>query len=160
MTRFSTLAPALLTVFLAAGCDKAMDDQLKASNSQVEANDKIAAANKEAEQKGLAAQAAADKTIAGANANFMKLREDYRHETTNNLAELDHKVVLLEANSKVATDKAKSDLDARLQQIRSRRSTFTTDYVALESASAVTWDDAKARLDKEWADLKALVERA
>ncbi len=160
MTRSSMLTTATLTLLLATGCDKAADDPQRATISQGEANDKIATAQREAQQKSVAAQAAADKTIAAANADFMKLREDYRHATTNRLVDLDQKVAVLEANAKVATSKAKLDLDANLEQIRARRGTFTADYAALESSSAATWDDAKARLDREWTDLKALVDKA
>jgi regulator of protease activity HflC (stomatin/prohibitin superfamily) len=149
----------LLALSLAAGCNNAMDEQNKVAASQAEANDKIAAANKEADQKRQSAQGEADKTLAAATASFMKMREDYRHQTTNNLVELDHKVDVLEATSKVpATNKP--DLQANLQQIHARRGAFATDYAALESASATTWDDAKARLDKEWTELKVLVDKA
>jgi hypothetical protein len=160
MTHHSILATAVLAGFLAVGCDKAIDDQTKANNAQTEANDKIAAATKEADQKIVAAQSEADKKAADANANFMKLREDYRHLTANNLVDLDYKVGVLEANSRSAANKAKVDLDANLNRIHTKRSEFSADYGAIEAASAMTWDDTKARLDKEWSELKALVDKA
>jgi hypothetical protein len=161
MTHHSILATAVLATFLAVGCDKAIDDQNKVNNAQAEANDKIAAAAKEAEQKILAAQTEADKKAADATANFMKLREDYRHLTTKNLVDLDYKVGVLEANSRSApANKAKVDLDANLNQILTKRAEFSADYKAIEAASAMTWDDTKARLDKEWTELKALVDKA
>jgi flagellin-like hook-associated protein FlgL len=161
MTHPSILATAVLAAVLAAGCDKAIDDQTKANNAQAEANDKIATATKEADQKILAAQAEADKKTADANASFMKLREDYRHQTTNNLVDLDHKVGVLEASSRSASaNKAKFDLDANLNQIHTKRAEFGADYKSIEAASAMTWDDTKTRLDKEWTELKALVDKA
>jgi vacuolar-type H+-ATPase subunit E/Vma4 len=156
----SILATLVLSAVLSAGCDKAIDDQMKANNSQNEANEKIAAAGKEAERKGLSAQAEADKRIAQAYASFMKLREDYRHQTANSLVDLDHKVDLLEANARGVPSKIKPDIDANLRRIHAMRTEFDSDYSRLESASATTWDDAKARLDKELADLKSLVDKA
>lgn len=158
--RLSILATVLASVALTVGCDKAIDDQTKVDNSLAEANNKINAANKEAEQKGLAAQAEADKKIADANANFMKLREDYRHATSNHLVDLDRKVELLEATSRAATGKTKSDLEFNVKQIHAKRAEFATDYKTIESATAMTWDDAKTRLDKELSDLNTLVDKA
>jgi transketolase len=154
------MIPAVLAVFLATGCTKAMDDQIKADNSQTEADKKIAAAAAEAQQKGEAAQAEADKSIAAAKASFMKLREDYRHQTMNNLVELDHRVDVLDATSKASTAPNRAALDANLEQIHAKRSAFGANYAALESATAITWDDAKSRLEKDWAELKGLVDRA
>jgi hypothetical protein len=160
MTCSTVLITSILSVLLITGCDKAMDDQTKANNSQATANEKIAAANQEANQKGQAAQAEADRKIAAANANFMKLREDYRHQTTNNLVDLDHRVDVLDAASRVSSTKNQAALEANLRQIHAKRAEFTSDYVAIETASAMTWDDTKTRLDKEMTELKALVDKA
>jgi F0F1-type ATP synthase membrane subunit b/b' len=160
MINRSILAFILLSPLLGVGCDKAMDDQVKANNAQAEANNKIDAVTKEADQKIRTAQAEADKTTAAANANFMKLRENFRHQTTNDLVDLDHKVEALEATSRAAVSHAKDELDAHLNEIHTKRAEFGEDYKAIEAASAMTWDDTKARLDKEWKTLKALVDRA
>jgi len=88
----SSLALTALTLVLGTSCDNASSDSKKANGAQAEANDKTAAAMKEATDKANSAQAEADEKIAAARADFMKLREDYRHATTNNLVELDRKV--------------------------------------------------------------------
>jgi len=160
MLRKTILTSAVLSLIVAAGCSRASDDQQKATAAQSEANDKIAAANTEADKKVVSAQNEADKKIGEAQASFMKRREDYRHQTTVNLVELDRKVDLLTAKSKTATGKAQSDLNANLVQIRASRAGFATDYNALESESAGTWDATQARLDKEWTALSALVDKA
>lgn len=160
MTRKTILTSAVLSLLLTAACSKAADDQQKANAAQTEANDKIAAARIEADQKVVLAQAEADKKIAEAQASFTKRREDYRHTTTLNLVELDRKVDALTVKAKTASGKSRSDLDANLKQIRTSRSEFSTDYAQLESASAATWDVTQARLDKEWAALEALVDKA
>jgi hypothetical protein len=162
MIRSSVLFCAIgsLVLALASGCDKAADEQQKAVNAQVQANDKIVQANQEADQKANNAQADADKKIAAAQANFLKMREDYRHDTTTNLVDLDKKIADLTAKEKTATGKKKADLDVQLAQIRTQREAFANDWKSIETADATTWDATKNRLDKEWSDLKTIVDRA
>jgi hypothetical protein len=156
----SSLALTALTFVLSASCDNASTDANKANGAQVEANDKTAAAMKEATEKVNTAQAEADQKIAAAQADFMKLREDYRHTTTNNLVDLDHKVADLATKAGQSTGKQKVDRDANLKVIYASRDAFNRDYQSLDAAAASTWDSAKTRLDKEWTDLKALVDKA
>jgi len=139
---------AILCVGSVAACDQAADDEKKVNVANAEANDKIAQANKDADQK-----------IAAAQASFMKLREDYRHATTTNLVDLDRDVDNLAAKSKQASGQPRADMDARLQQIRASRTMFMKDYDSLEGATGATWDSTRVRLDKEWLDLKALVDK-
>jgi hypothetical protein len=158
----SSLALCGLGALLAfsGACNKAADEQEKASNAQITANEKIVEANQEANKKANEAQADADKKIAEAQASFLKLREDYRHDTTEKLVDLDRKIAELEAKAKTSTGKKKADLDVQLAQIRSQRDAFANDWKTIETASAATWDATKARLDKEWTDLKSMVDRA
>ena len=149
-----------LGVLAASGCSHAADDQAKASQAQAESNSKIAAVTAEADAKVKAAQADADKKIAEAQASFMKLREDYRHATQAGLVDLDKKIADLDARAMKANGKAKTGLQDALKAIRAARDQFNIDFNALESASASTWDHDKANLDKESADLKALVDKA
>jgi len=89
----------------------------------------------------------------------MKLREDYRHTMTTNLNDLDKKIAELEAKAKTATGKAKTDLEANLTTIRASRTRLEGSFKGLEKSTATTWDATKASLDKEWTDLKALVDK-
>jgi hypothetical protein len=57
------------------------------------------------------------------------------------------------------TGKTKTDLDLSLAQTRTRRATFAADLKAVDTATAVQWDDTKARVDKDWTDLKTLVDK-
>jgi hypothetical protein len=150
----------LVVVAFVTGCDNAMDDQRAATRSQAEANAKIAAAEDEVAKKSASAQAVADKAIAAATADFMRLREDYRHNTAKSLVDLDHRVDALQASARGGSAKAAADLEVSLQQIRTKRRAFDDDYLALEGASAATWDAARAKLDMEWSELKALVDKA
>ena len=162
MIRSSILASSVLalTLALVTGCDKGSDEQQKANAAQAEADKKIAEANKEATTKTTGAQVEADKKIAAAEAELGKRREDYRHKMQSDLLDLDKKIDLLEAKAKKATGKAKSDLDLRLTDIRTRRAAFGPSIASVETATAVQWDSTKARVDKDWNDLKALVDKA
>lgn len=160
MFRKTILTSSAICLILAAGCSRAQDDQQKATAAQSEANDKISAARTEADKKVVSAQSEADKKIGEAQASFLTRREEYRHKTTLNLVELDRKVDLLTAKSKTATGKSQTDLQASLQQIHVSRTGFAADYASLEGDSASTWDATQSRLDKEWAALSALVDKA
>ena len=162
MNRTSTFTSIglALTLALAAGCNNASDEQQKANAAQAEADKKIAEANKEAVVKTTSAQLEADKKIAAAEGDFGKRREDYRHKLQTDLIDLDKKVELLEAKAKTATGKTKTDLDRSLPQIRTRRAGFALDVKSVDTATAIQWDDTKARVDKEWTDLKTLVDKA
>ncbi|MEO7328841.1 MAG: hypothetical protein ABI193_09705 [Minicystis sp.] len=160
MIRSSIIAGAILSFTLVLGCDKAADEQSNANAAQAEANAKIEAARKDAESKMKSAQADADKKIADAQAGFMKMREDYRHSMSSDMISVDKKIADLDAKAKTATGKAKMDLDANLKTIRADRERFEADFKALDSATAVSWDNAKSSLDKRWSDLKSLVDKA
>lgn len=151
---------ALSSLLLFGACENAADQQKDATGAQVEANKEIEKANREARDKAVAAQAEADKKIADANADFQKLREDYRHQTTQSLVDVDKKIAELEAEQKQATGKERAELDAKMPTIRLMRETFSKDYQSIETASATSWDSVKARLDKEWNDLKKAIDDA
>lgn len=159
MRLFLTIAAVACTSWLGA-CDNAADQKRKADEAQIEADKKIAEANSEANEKAAKAQAEADRKTAEAQANFLKMREDYRHDITTKLVSLDRKIADLQAKSLTATGKSKTELDARLSEIRAEREAFTNEYKTVEQASASTWDATKARLDKAWERLSNLVDRA
>lgn len=159
MIRPSILSVAAIAMMIGAGCDNAADQQNKANTAQTDASNKMDQIKSDADAKMKQAQADADKKIAEAQASFMKLREDYRHTMTTNLVDLDKKVSDLETKAKTATGKAKTDLEANLVTVRASRERLGASFKGLEKATAVTWDASKAALDKEWMDLKALVDK-
>lgn len=145
---------------LALGCDKASKEQQDAVNAQVEANRQVAAATNEARDKAVKAQAAADKDIANAQANFMKMREDYRHETTKALVELDKEIAELDAEGKTLSGQKRTDLETKLASIRTMRAQFSDDYADVQTASASTWDATKARLEQQRKQVANAVDNA
>ncbi|MGA2449089.1 MAG: hypothetical protein ABTD50_10465 [Polyangiaceae bacterium] len=156
-----SLIPAtLLLVTLAFACNTASDEQRKVNSARTEADNTIDAAIQEAEHKMRDAQQEADRKVAEAQAGFMKLREDYRHTTTENLVDLDHKVDDLEGKARQSFGKSRAGLDANLKQIHAYRDAFQIDFKRLEAVTALTWDAEKARLDKEWTQLQTLVDKA
>lgn len=161
MTRFSTLAAtAIATMMITAGCATAADEQEKANQAQADANGKISQAQADANTKMREAQADADKKIAEAQAAFMKLREDYRHTMTVKLVDLDKKVAELDARAQKVTGKTKADLAANLKTIHTSRDRLGTSFKGLDTATSVTWDATSTRVEKEWTDLKTLVDQA
>ena len=139
-------------------CDKTgAEAQAQANEAQNKANTEVANANSEANQKIAQAQAEADKKITAAQSDFAKTREDYRHAVQSNLDALNKELGELDAKAATST---KADLRAALPALKAQRDAFVADFRALGSASAVTWDGTKARLDKEWSDLKAAVDKS
>lgn len=154
---FATAA-AVCSLAFASACDKAADAQAKANVAQAKANDEIAVVARDANQKIALAQAEADKKFAEANAAFAQLREDYRHSTTTAMVALDKQLAAADEKVVKAKSKAKAELAAKVQQARADREAFVAEYKSLETASALTWDATKARLDKQWAALSASVD--
>jgi hypothetical protein len=148
------LAAALMA---ATACDKpgVTEQQKEQKAAQDNADQQERAARESA-----SAQADMNQKIASAHADFENSREDYRHSRQTDLDDIDAKIAKLEAKEATATGKAKTDLDAKLPSIRAQRASFGSDFRTLQSTSSVTWDNAKARVDKEWEALKAAVDAA
>jgi hypothetical protein len=149
-----------LSLALATGCDKAADEQRKADEARAEADNRVIDANREAADKVNAARAEEDKKVAEAQASFLKIREDYRHKVTEDLVGVDKEIAELDAKAKTATGKDKAKLDGNLPSVRTLRENVSTEYRSLELASALTWDDAKGRVDKALSELKDAVDKA
>jgi hypothetical protein len=158
--RIPVLTVSVAVLALAIGCVRAEDEQRKADEARAEASEDIAEAQRTADLKSNAARAEAKSEVAEATANFAKLREDYRRDTSDKLVALDKEIADLEVEAKTATGKEKTELDAKLPLVRSQREAFMSEYNSLEAASATTWDAAKERADKAWDALKKTVDDA
>lgn len=151
---------AVLIAIGSLGCNKAADEQKKADEARSEADKKVGEASNDAAEKINAANAEADKKVAEAQASFLKLREDYRHKITEDLVSVDKDIANLEAKAKTATGKTKAEIEAALPNIRTQRESVSSEYRSLEFSSAVSWDNAKARVDKAFDDLKKAIDKA
>ncbi|HEX7664713.1 MAG TPA: hypothetical protein VF407_09385 [Polyangiaceae bacterium] len=164
MNRSISLVAASLLLGLGAStmaCDKtAQQDQDKVNQAQATADQKIQNAQAQAATTITNATVEADKKIADANADFMKMRESYRHDEQSNLIDLDGKIEKLNVKEHTATGTAKTSLDTGLSDIQSKRTAFLATMQNVEASTAATWDDAKAKNDKAWTDLKNAVDKA
>ena len=146
--------------FALIGCNSAADEQHKATRAEHEANEEISELTRKAHDKAAEVRAEADKQIAEAQADFMRLREDFRHETTEHLLELDRKIATLEAEAATLKGNTKSELEAKLMAIRARRLQFSQDFQGIADDSAATFDATNRRLEKSWNDLEKSVDQA
>jgi hypothetical protein len=160
MTRFSLSVATLCALTGLYGCNKAADEQKKADEAHADAQQKVEEANRDASKKIDAARADEDQKVAEAQANFRQMREDYRHKVTGDLTSLDKRITELESKDKTSTGKTKTQLDASLPNIHALRENVNTEYRSLEYASALTWDDAKGRVDKAYDELKKAIDKA
>jgi hypothetical protein len=148
------VAAALMTV---VACDRPgvteQQKEQKAAQDNADQQDRAA-------RESASAQADMNEKVAAARTDFERTREDYRHSRQTDLDEIDAKIAKLEAKSATETGKAKADLDAKLPQIRAQRVAVGADFRALMGTTSSAWDDAKARVDKEWESLKSAVDSA
>jgi septal ring factor EnvC (AmiA/AmiB activator) len=148
------LAAALMAP---VACDKpGVEEQQK----EQKATQDNAQQQQHAAQESAQAQQDMNNRVATAQADFEHARDDYRKEKQQDIDALDAKIASLETKTRTATGKVKADLDAKLPAIRAQRAAFGADFRGLQATTATTWDDTKARVDKEWDDLKAAVNDA
>ena len=153
-----TIAPLTLVVALSASafaCDKpgATEEQ-----KEMKANEQAAQSQNGTQQSDLNAQAQADKNIASAQTDFIKARENYRHAKWLDVADLDKRIMDLQARDLTATGKTRANLDSALPTIRAKREQFVHDMQALDTLQGSAWDEGKANLDKEWDSLRSSVD--
>ena len=161
MSRSVLLCVALAAVALACNNKSGADAQAEANKAQEKANNAIATANNEANAKALAAQAEANNKIdAVLQSDFAKMREDYRRQMRADLDSLNKNFTDLETKQMTATGKTKTELDGVLPLLKTRRDGFMNDLPTIDGANGTTWDATRVRLDKEWADLKVMVDGA
>ena len=157
MARIGALALAALLSASIAGCEKTGE---KEQNAEGVANRQAEQAQNEAARKAANAQAEADQKVAAARASFEQTREDYRHSRQSDLDKLDKSINDLEIKERTATGNKKAKLDSSLPGIRAQRDAFVNDFDNLGSVTPASWDDTRARLDREWDALKSAVSKA
>lgn len=151
-------AVAAVSLFVASSCDDMAKNQAKADELHAKANAKLTAVNDDAAAKLKTARAEADKKVAEARASFDKKREEYKASTSAALEDLDKKINDLEARAKKSKAKAKKELELKAKQLKEKRDAFSAEAKEIGDSSEQTWDETKVKLDKKWAELKALVD--
>ena len=136
---------ATVFVFGAAACEKSgKDTQQEVDNAQAQAQTEITNAQVKANEK-----------TAEAERDFEKSREDYRHTMESNLDSLDKKISDLDAKVVKSTGDKKVEAGNKVSTLRAQRGAFAADVKSLDTTPAATWDATKARVDKEWSDIKS-----
>jgi hypothetical protein len=95
-----------------------------------------------------------------APSDLAKAREEYLRQKQADLSVLDRSIAGVEAKENALTAAAKTDYHGVLSSLKATQEAFAGDLRAADTATASTWDATKARLDKEWADLKAATDKA
>ncbi len=151
------LAPLSLAV---VACEKSGSDaKREADKAQAEANKEMNQATSEATTRITGAQMEADRKIGEAERAFARNRDEFRYTVQNNIDEIDKQLADLDAKSQKATGKKKAELTANLPALHARRDAYARDAKAIDNDTAATWDATKARLEKEWHDLKSAVDK-
>ena len=129
MTRSMPFFFALAALPLAVGCDTSgAGAQAEVNKAQQQANKDIAKADDEANAKAIAAQAGADKKIGAVEADFAKVREDYRHQMQASLDAVNKSITDLEVKASTSTGEIKATLDGALpDSSKMRRNAFAND---------------------------------
>ncbi len=157
MIRYAGTFVVAAALMANAACDKpGVEEQQKEQRAAQDNADQ----QQRAARESASAQADMNDKVASARADFERTREDFRRDKQTDLDELDAKIASLENKERAATGKAKADLDAKLPNIRAERAAFGADLRNVDATTAATWDDTRARVDKEWDSLKSTVNDA
>jgi phosphoenolpyruvate-protein kinase (PTS system EI component) len=157
MIRFTTLSLIGLFAIASSACEK---PGVAEKQREQQANAELRQARDEAIQREQGAQGAADKAIGAARADFQKTREDYRHARAVDLIDIDKKIAALEAKEKTAPERGKAQRQADLSAIRVKREAVVRDMNALDNATAATWDEETARMNRDCDALKSAIDVA
>ena len=162
MNRSMKLITCVLVLGASAiACNKtAKEDQDQINAAQQKADEKTAEAQRNSTTTITNAQVEADKKIASAQNDFLRMREGYRHDQQTNLIDLDGKIQKLDDKERTAKGQEKVNLDNNLQLIANKRAAYLGTLQQVDSATTATFDDAKARTDQAWDDLKKTVDKA
>jgi hypothetical protein len=161
MIHRSMLPATMFCALLVPTCSRITDHQERQGVSGPNAtNDQSAGVESEGSIRTKTTELEANQKSAQVQAEFTKLRDEFRQKITTGLTDLDHRVELLERKARSSVGNAKNEVEMGLAHIRADRLAFTNDYKSLDSATSANWDATKARLDKEWLALSNLVDHS
>ncbi len=166
--KFITSTAFITLALVAVACDKPGQDtqqkrdqaQTELTQAQTEATKKVDQAKSDGVKKIDQAQATADQKMQIANADFQKSVADYRASRQKDLADADKAIADLTTAAATATGKKKTDLEAALPGIRTRRDAFAKTWTALDGITPAAFDATKINIDKSFDELKAAIKNA
>lgn len=157
----------LVLALVSSGCETAADQQEQANEARAAAEAEKREAQRALDEEKARAQAAlaraeneVDAKVADAQADFAKIREDFRHDVQEDLVTLQQELTQLEIKGRTAQGRQKAKIESALPKIREARRDFDEALRRLESATAATWDDNKTIVQKEFNELQDLVHQA
>ena len=110
------------------------------------------------EQKDTAAQR--DAATSASQSAVQKLRADYLNQKHTDLELIDKSIASLDVREKTVAARTKQDIHGAIASVKAARESFAADLRAVEASSATNWDEARARLEKEWTELKTATDSA
>ncbi len=152
MFRFSMISALTAAIAIGVGCDEGNEREV------ANAHEEVREAKKEAAHGVADAKAEGAEAVAEAQGELIEARAEYQKEMTEKLATLDGRIARVEADAKTATGDEKVKLDARLGDIRTRRTAWDTSWRSADGVAGDKWAKTKARLDREWQELEASVD--
>lgn len=90
--------------------------------------------------------------------SFLLAQTEYMGTMQSKLAALDRSIAALDAKTQRAAGQKHVDQYARLKKARAQRQVLAGSIKALETERAEAWDASRARTDREWSTLKALLD--
>jgi uncharacterized lipoprotein NlpE involved in copper resistance len=176
-----SIVVCIASVLLLASCNQSAEDQkAKADQAQQEANQKIAQAQIEAQQKAQAAQREANEKIAQANAKAqeeasksqlaanqdvrqandetLKTRNDYQVETNKSVNQIDNKLDGLKVKAQTTQPKSKVRFEGAMPRVAAQRATVKEDLDSLPKQTAQSFAGYKIKTDKDISDLRKSVD--
>jgi hypothetical protein len=155
MINKSAFVLVLLTV---AACDKPADEQAKIDKAKAEQAQTITAANVEAEKKIDKAENKANEKIGEASEAIARTKADFTKSKQEDLATIDKKLAELDAKALHATGAAKANADVALKTAHKKLYAVAADLANVNSASTITWETTKTRIEDGFTDLKKSVD--
>ncbi|MDF3064933.1 MAG: hypothetical protein K0R38_534 [Polyangiaceae bacterium] len=147
-----TILPVLLALAGLPGCNKS-DEQAAAQaqrdaadtsrEAQNEANDKIAAAKREADE---------------AEAKAAAARTEVKNSVQKDIDAVDRKISYLKERGATAKGNAQKNVAAAQGEVETRRAAVQANVRKLETETGSAWESAKAAVDRDLTALKAAVD--
>ena len=135
-----------------AGCNK--NDQASAEKAQREAADKVQQTKLDADEKIAAAKRDAEKAAQEATGQ----RTDARATLQKDVDAVDRKISYLKERASTVKGAAKKNSTAAQTEVDTRRATLKADFAKLETESGAAWDSAKAAVERDITAVKSSVD--
>jgi hypothetical protein len=132
----------------------------KRAQVQREADEKAAQANAEARKEAAEGQTKANENIRAANQDLVKARSDLQVRAQKTANEIDNKIDRMRTDAQKASPKVQSDFVAAMRDVDDKRAMINSDLRAIVDQPLGQLDSIKAKVDKDFDELKKSVDIA